>query len=50
MISRAYYAMFCSARAALSYHENSDKNDHSKLPDWLRKAPLGPQDDRNRVV
>jgi uncharacterized protein (UPF0332 family) len=50
VISRAYYAMFCAARAALSYHESADRNDHRNLPAWVRNAPFGPGPDRDRVV
>jgi uncharacterized protein (UPF0332 family) len=50
VISRAYYAMFCAARAALSFHENADRNDHKNLPAWVNKAPLGRKPDRIRVV
>ncbi|MCA9646809.1 MAG: HEPN domain-containing protein [Myxococcales bacterium] len=50
VISRAYYATFCAARAALSFHLGSDRNDHQQLPLWLRKAQnLGPEPQRNRV-
>ncbi len=50
VISRAYYAMFCAARAALSYHKTADKNEHSELPKWIAKSPLGPRDERDRVI
>jgi len=51
VISRAYYAMFCAARAALSLETNGDVNDHKKLPDILKKTEtLGSVEDRNAVV
>jgi len=50
VISRAYYAMFCAARAAVSYHLNGDNDGHTELPKRLGKVPLGPQADRDRVV
>ena len=50
VVSRAYYAMFCAARAAVSYHSNGDRNDHKKLPGWVGDSPLGKQAERDRVV
>lgn len=51
VISRAYYAMFCAGRSALSLVENGDVNDHQKLPAILNKSTvLGPQADRDAVV
>jgi uncharacterized protein (UPF0332 family) len=50
VVSRAYYAMFCAARAALSYHFNGDRDGHQEVPKMLAKAPLGQQAERDRVV
>lgn len=51
VISRAYYAMFCAARAALGLEGKGDVNDHQKVPAILNKTTsLGPQDDREAVV
>jgi uncharacterized protein (UPF0332 family) len=50
VVSRAYYAMFCAARAALSYHSNGDQDGHSALPKAFKKAPIGTQAERDRVV
>lgn len=50
VVSRAYYAMFCAARAALSYHFNGDRDGHKEVPQMLAKAPLGKQSERDRVV
>ena len=50
VISRAYYAMFCAARAALSLDHNGDVNTHDKFPNLLNKATnLGPTEDRQIV-
>ncbi len=43
VVSRAYYAMFCAVRAALSYHFNGDHDGHSAVPKALAKSPLGKQ-------
>jgi hypothetical protein len=50
VISRAYYAMFCAARAALAYHESGDTNDHGKLPTGVRDVSTWKQPQRDRVV
>jgi uncharacterized protein (UPF0332 family) len=50
VVSRAYYAMFCAARAALSYHFNGDHDGHTAVPKALAKSPLGKQAERDRVV
>ena len=51
VISRAYYAMFCAARAAVSLESNADENDHRKLPGVLgRTTTLGSADERGTVV
>lgn len=50
VVSRAYYAMFCAARAALSYHYNGDRDGHKEVAQVLAKTPLGGQAERDRVV
>ena len=37
VISRAYYAMFCAARAVVALESNADQNDHRRLPGVLDK-------------
>ena len=50
VVSRAYYAMFCAARAALSYHFNGDRDGHKEVAQALAKAPIGKQADRDRAA
>jgi len=51
VISRAYYAMFCAARGALSLETNGDVNAHTKVADILKKSTsLKPSADREAVV
>jgi len=51
VFSRAYYAMFCAARATLSLETGGDVNDHQKLPSILKGTTgLGPTEDRDVVV
>jgi len=51
VISRAYYAMYCAARAAVSLETEGDVNDHTKLPLILNATTgLRPDDDRSTVA
>ena len=50
VISRAYYAMYCAARAGFSFHDRCDRDDHRKLPELIAKSNLGSQPERDRVV
>ena len=49
-VSRAYYSMFCAARAVISLHQKGDANDHMALPGQIDKTTsIGPKDDRSLV-
>jgi len=49
-MSRAYYSIFCAARAVMSLHQKGDANDHMALPGQIDKTTrLQPEEDREFV-
>ncbi|MCC6526070.1 MAG: hypothetical protein IT373_25710 [Polyangiaceae bacterium] len=50
VISRAYYAMFCAARAAVSYHLKQDVDGHEEVQKRLRQCVPLAGEARDRVI
>lgn len=50
VVSRAYYAMYSAARAALAYNAYGDVDGHEKVAAKIGASSIGKQPDRDRVA
>lgn len=49
-ISRAYYAMYCAARAAYAHETYGDVDEHREVATKIQKTQLGTPQERDRVT